>query len=316
MGLAPIYVRIWLQNTHRLSYFPLFSFLFFLSLLVCFCIYISSLSLPWYSRIWRPWAFWERWELDKGCVKRVFLGLNRCRGYRSSWGFLVCGIAHSTRSTSHFLRISHSRNFTRPTSHIHPDISYPESCLLTFHPPGYLTSGAYPPTFHPPGYLTSWILSADIPSTRISHIRNPVRRHSIHPDISHPESCPPTFYPPWYLTSGILSADIPSTRISHIRRLSPDGRGGRFNFLGQTCPNLLVTPIRSVRLTCLRSPHLAPGVWTTKSSGFPCFSPRLSWVQDLPMRPISPGLNQVAKGLTTTPFQIKDDLGYHHNCIF
>ena len=56
----------------------------------------------------------------------------------------------------------------------HPDISYPESC---------------PPTFHPLGYLTSRILSADIPSTRISHIRNPVRRHSVQPDISHPESC-------------------------------------------------------------------------------------------------------------------------------
>ena len=35
-----------------------------------------------------------------------------------------------------------------------------------------------------------------------------------------------------------------------------------------------------------RSPHLAPGVWTTKPLGFPCFLPRLSWVQCLPMRPI------------------------------
>nr|CAN73164.1 hypothetical protein VITISV_040804 [Vitis vinifera] len=58
----------------------------------------------------------------------------------------------------------------------------------------------------PPGYLISGILSADIPFTRIPHIRNLVRRHSIRPDISHPESCPPTFHPPGYLTSGILSA--------------------------------------------------------------------------------------------------------------
>ena len=39
-------------------------------------------------------------------------------------------------------------------------------------------------------------------STRISHIRNPVRRRSIHPDVSHSKSCPPTFHPPGYLTSG------------------------------------------------------------------------------------------------------------------
>ena len=50
---------------------------------------------------------------------------------------------------------------------------------------------------------------------------------------------------------------------------------------------------------CLTHPqYLAPGVWTTKPPGFPCFPLRLSWVQDLPMRSISPGLNQAAKGLT------------------
>ena len=205
----------------------MFSFLFFLGLFACFCIYVSSLSLPWYSRIWRLWAFRERWELDKGCVKRVFLGLNRCKGYRSSWGFLVCGIAHSTRTEilphstrtetlPHSTRIYHIWNPIHQHS-IHPDISHPESC---------------PPTFHQPGYLTFGILSADIPSTRISHIRNSVRwhsstrishirnpvcRHSIHSDISHPESCPLTFHPPGYLTSGTLL---------------PDGKGGRFNFPG------------------------------------------------------------------------------------
>ena len=33
-------------------------------------------------------------------------------------------------------------------------------------------------------------------------------------------------------------------RISHIRHLSPDGRGGRFNFPGQTYPDPSVTLIR------------------------------------------------------------------------
>ena len=172
----------------------------------------------------------------------------------------------------------------------------------------------------PPGYLTFGILSSRRSTfsgyTRISHIRNSVRptfhpypdvshprlsdRRSIHPDISHPESCPPTFHPPGCLTFEILSADVPSTWISHIWRLSPDGRGGWFNFPGQTCLDPSVTPIRSAHLTCPRSPHLAPGVWTTKPPGFPCFPPRLSWVKGLPMKPISPGLNQVAKGLTPT----------------
>nr|CAN75860.1 hypothetical protein VITISV_023472 [Vitis vinifera] len=29
-------------------------------------------------------------------------------------------------------------------------------------------------------------------------------------------------------------------RISHIRHLTPDGRGGHFNFPGQTCPDPLI----------------------------------------------------------------------------
>ena len=33
-------------------------------------------------------------------------------------------------------------------------------------------------------------------------------------------------------------------RISHIRRLTPDGRGGRFNFPGQTCLDLLIALTR------------------------------------------------------------------------
>ena len=53
-------------------------------------------------------------------------------------------------------------------------------------------------------------------STRISHIRNSVR---------------PTFH---------------LLRISHNWRLTPDGRGGRFNFPGQTCPDPSVTLIRRI----------------------------------------------------------------------
>ena len=45
-------------------------------------------------------------------------------------------------------------------------------------------------------------------------------------------------------------------------------------------------------------PTLSSWVCTTKPPGFPCFLPRLSRVQGLPMRPNSPSLNQVAKGLT------------------
>ena len=38
-------------------------------------------------------------------------------------------------------------------------------------------------------------------------------------------------------------------RIFHIRRLTPDGRGGRFNFPGQTCPDPLVALTRGVFLS-------------------------------------------------------------------
>ena len=33
-------------------------------------------------------------------------------------------------------------------------------------------------------------------------------------------------------------------RIFHIQRLTPDGRGGQFNFPGQTCPDLLIALTR------------------------------------------------------------------------
>ena len=55
---------------------------------------------------------------------------------------------------------------------------------------------------------------------------------------------------------------------------------------------------RGVRLARTWPSHLAPRVWTTNFPGLPCSPSRLSWVQDLPMRPFYPNLSQVAKGLT------------------
>nr|CAN79861.1 hypothetical protein VITISV_021997 [Vitis vinifera] len=43
---------------------------------------------------------------------------------------------------------------------------------------------------------------------------------------------------------GRFSSTIHLLRILHSRRLSLDGRGGRFNFPGQTCPDPPVTLIR------------------------------------------------------------------------
>ena len=100
-------------------------------------------------------------------------------------------LCHYTRTEilTHSTRISHIRNSVQPTFHllrIYSDISHPEFCSADVPPlSGCLTSALVRPTFHPPGYLTSGILSADVPSPRMSHIRNPVRRRSIHLDISH-----------------------------------------------------------------------------------------------------------------------------------
>ena len=61
---------------------------------------------------------------------------------------------------------------------------------------------------------------------RISYIRNSVRSTFHLLRISYIQNfVRPTFH---------------LLRIFHIRRLTPDGRGGRFNFPGQTCPNPLV----------------------------------------------------------------------------
>ena len=65
---------------------------------------------------------------------------------------------------------------------------------------------------------------------RISHIQNSVRSTFHLLRISHiRSSVQPTFH---------------LLRIFHIRRLTPDGREGRFNFPGQTCPDPLIALTR------------------------------------------------------------------------
>ena len=119
--------------------------------------------------------------------------------------------------------------------------------------------------------------SADVPSS---------------PDVSHPEFCPSTF---------------PLIRISHIRnpvqpkfqllRVSHSRHSVRPKFqllrMSHNCHSVRskfqLLWMSHSRL--LRMSH----IWRLSGAAVP---PRLSWVQGLPMRPIPPGLNQVAKGLT------------------
>ena len=71
---------------------------------------------------------------------------------------------------------------------------------------------------------------ADVPLLRISHIRNSVWPTFHLLRISHIQnSVGPTFH---------------LLRIFHIWRLTPDGRGERFNFPGQTCPDPLIALTR------------------------------------------------------------------------
>ena len=70
---------------------------------------------------------------------------------------------------------------------------------------------------------------------RISYIRNSIR---------------PTFH---LLQISYIRNSVRLTfhllRIFHIRRLTPDGRGGRFNFPGQTCLDPLIAFTRRVFLS-------------------------------------------------------------------
>ena len=95
--------------------------------------------------------------------------------------------------------------------------------------------------------------------TRMYHIRNSAPL-SFYPDVSHSKFCSAAI-PPGCLTFEILLRRH-STRMSHIhnsgrvtfnilrifciRRLTPDGRGVRFNFSGYTYPNPLIAFTRRV----------------------------------------------------------------------
>nr|CAN76013.1 hypothetical protein VITISV_019182 [Vitis vinifera] len=82
-------------------------------------------------------------------------------------------------------------------------------------------------------------------SLHLAHADGPpcnARHSSFHP---RKNSVWPTFHLLWI--SHIRNSVRPTfhlLRISHIRRLMPDGRGGRFNFPGQTCPDPLIALTR------------------------------------------------------------------------
>ena len=97
---------------------------------------------------------------------------------------------------------------------------------------------------------------------------------TFHPDVLHPEFCSADI-PPGCLTSGILLRRHSTRmshirhllrifyirhllRISHIRRLTPDGRGGHFNFPGQTYPDPLIVLIRRVSQPFCIVPRCSP----------------------------------------------------------
>ncbi|WKA01519.1 hypothetical protein VitviT2T_019799 [Vitis vinifera] len=89
----------------------------------------------------------------------------------------------------------------------------------------------------------------------MSHIRNS-SPPTFHPDVSHPELCSAAI-PPGCLTSGILLRRH-SIRMFHIRLLTPNGRGGRFNFPGQTYPDLLKALTRRVSQPFCTVPRCSP----------------------------------------------------------
>ena len=87
---------------------------------------------------------------------------------------------------------------------------------------------------------------------RISHIRNSVRLAFNLLRISHiRNSVRPTFH---------------LLRISHTRHLSPDGRGRRFNFPGQTCPDPSIMLIRIASVA--NDSHSTRIAWLVRYSRF------------------------------------------------
>ena len=145
---------------------------------------------------------------------------------------------NSIWSISHFLRMSHSRNSIRPTSHYlrishnHNSIRPTSHFLRMSH-----SRNSIRPTSH---------------SLRMSHSRNSIRSTSHSLRISHSRnSIRPTFH---------------LFRIFHIRRPRSDGRGGRFNFPRQTCPDPSITLIQIASVA--NDSHFTRIAWLVKYSRF------------------------------------------------
>ena len=125
---------------------------------------------------------------------------------------LICGVVPAFPLFIYLFIIPPREEFCPADVPPSPDISHLEFCSPTSHLLRmYHIRNFVPPTF----YLL-----------RMSHIQNsvtPTFRLLRMPHIRN--SVSPTFR---------------LLRIFHIRRLTPDGRGGRFNFPGQTCPDPLI----------------------------------------------------------------------------
>nr|CAN83147.1 hypothetical protein VITISV_019817 [Vitis vinifera] len=95
---------------------------------------------------------------------------------------------------------------------------------------------------------------------RISHIRNYGRVTFHILQISHIQNSGRVTFHILRIShirnSGRVTFHI--LRIFHIRRLTPDGKGGRFNFLGQTYPDPLIALTRRILQPFCTVPRCSP----------------------------------------------------------
>ena len=83
--------------------------------------------------------------------------------------------------------------------------------------------------------------------------------HSFHLDVSQPQFYPANVLPyPHVSQPPFYPDDFPPSRIFHIWRLTPDGRGGRFKFPGQTYPDPLIALTRRVSQIFCTVPRCSP----------------------------------------------------------
>ncbi|RVX03782.1 Pol polyprotein [Vitis vinifera] len=186
--------------------------------------------------LWNPWQSNGKLRNMKNrsfevlCHKQILnpdgVAPDRVAHHISSWGIRM-ELLHR-----HSTEMSHIWNSAPPP--FHPDVLHPEFCSVAI----------------PPGCLTSGILLRRH-STRMSHIRNSAPP-PFHPDVSHPEFCSAAIPP------GCLTSSTHLLRIFRIRCLTPDGRGERFNFPGQTYPDPLIALIRRVSQPFCIVPRCSP----------------------------------------------------------